>query len=33
MMEALLAVSRTGTTTDGVTILTPQDLLAAWEVS
>ena len=29
----LLAVSRTGTTTDGVTILTPQDLLAAWEVS
>lgn len=27
----LLAVSRTGTTTNGVAILTPGDLLAAWE--
>jgi hypothetical protein len=29
----LLAVSRTGTTTSGVTILTPDDLLTAWEAS
>jgi hypothetical protein len=29
----LLAVSRTGATTSGVTILTPDDLLAAWEPS
>jgi AAA+ ATPase superfamily predicted ATPase len=29
----LLAVSRTGTTTSGVTILTPDDLLAAWDHS
>jgi hypothetical protein len=29
----LLAVSRTGTTTSGVTILTPDDLLTAWERS
>ena len=28
-----LAVSRNGTTTSGVTILTPDDLLAAWEPS
>jgi AAA+ ATPase superfamily predicted ATPase len=30
---ALLAVSRTGATTSGVTVLTPDDLLAAWDVS
>jgi uncharacterized protein len=29
----LLAVSRTGTTTSGVTILTPDDLLTAWKLS
>ena len=29
----LLAVSRTGATTTGVTILTPEDLLTAWEPS
>jgi hypothetical protein len=27
----LVVVSRTGTTASGVTILTPDDLLAAWE--
>jgi hypothetical protein len=29
----LYAVSRTGTITSGVTVLTPDDLLAAWEPS
>ena len=29
---SLLAVSRTGATTSGVSILTPDDLLAAWEL-
>ena len=29
----LVAVSRTGTTTTGATVLTPDDLLAAWEPS
>ena len=29
----LIAVSRTGTTTAGATVLTPDNLLAAWEPS
>ncbi|MEU3452948.1 hypothetical protein ABZ671_05005 [Micromonospora sp. NPDC006766] len=28
---ALVAVSRTGRSVDGVTTLTPEDLLTAWE--
>jgi hypothetical protein len=29
----LLAVSRTGTSTTGITVLGPEDLLASWESS